>query len=1091
MSCFRKALIVLALFTGSAAAQSTFATLTGVVRDSSGAVVPGAQVSIRNVGQNVTVKAIANELGNYDVQTLSPGEYELVVEAQGFKRFIHGAIVLNARQAARIDARLELGPSHEQITVSEGSPVVATETATIDDARTSREILGLPLNFRASNTSLISVVALAPGVQVRGSAENFSIAGSRLSQNETSLDGISSIGVRNHDVLVNMFPSAEIVREIRISSVSNSAEYQGSANVDTISRSGENAFHGSVFHYHQNGVFDARNTFATGVPFKVANTFGGSVGGPLIAPGLYNGRNRTFFFVDYEGNRRAAQAVLAPNVPSLALRQGDFSQISNLTLRDPLTGAPFPGNRIPRDRQSATSLLLQDFYPLPNFGAPTSLSGNFRGSFPARVGSDQFDARLDHHLTERHFFFARFSFKNLRDGTLNFSLPTIGPSRDTPHARSLTASDSISLTPRLLNEFRFGFARQRRRIEGPFNGPAIIRQLGIQGLDPDLPDRAGFPQISVSGFTTLSQAVYDNDLSASGEFQENMTWTRGSHTMKWGASLRLLRVTNITSVTGAGMFGNFNFLNTFTGHAYGDFLLGLPATTQRIAARRRAEGFTRNWSFFWQDDWKVSPRVTLNYGLRYEYHPPFRDRFGNISNFDRFFPGGRVVVPTKGINNTEPVFRATIGDTPIVTAKEAGLPESLREPDFNNFAPRLGVAFRPFRDNRTVVRGGYGVFINDLIGAVFGSLRNIHTASTETFTNRITSGVPFLQFPRAFPNQIITGVADFRTANQMDMRNPYTLQWHLTLEREVMRNTGTRLSYIGSRSLKIVHQVDYNQPPASTQPFSNSRKPFPLWNTIFSRVNGQTAKYHALQAEFDRRFAGGLTLQSSYTWAGNWSDGGDGNETGSLIEDSFNRRREWSNVEFARPHRWLTVWLWDLPLGRGRRFGRGLPAVADHIIAGWELSGILLFQSGRWFHPVFSGFDPSNTNATARSSSLRPDRIADGNLPAGERRVDRWFDTAAFTPPPRNAGRFGDSAPFLLAGPGMKVWSGGVQKRFSLGEHRRVRVMATFQNLANHPNYNLPANNISTPGSVGRITSTLAMEGAGARTVELSARFEF
>ncbi len=1068
-------------------AQSTFATLQGTVRDATGAVVPKAGVKVRNTAQNTTVVTETNELGNYEAHNLIPGEYEVTIEAPAFKKFVHGGIRLSARQVARIDASLEVGATASEVTVTSGTPAIATETATIDDARTNREIQSLPLNFRAANTSLISVIALAPGVQVRGNAANFSIAGSRQSTNETSVDGISTLGMRNHDVLVDMFPSTEIVREIRISAISIGAEFQGAANVDTISRSGSNSFHGSLFNYHQNGAFDARNTFSPSVPFKVANTFGGSLGGPVSIPRLYNGRNRTFFFIDYEANRRAAQAVLSPTVPSLALRDGDFSRVSGLTLRD-LNGTPFPNNRLPSSRISPTSLRLQEFYPAPNFGSPDLLAANFRGAFPAYTKSDQFDVRLDHHLSSRHFFFSRFSFKNLKNGTVNFTLPTIGPSRETPHVRIFAFSDSFTFTPRLINEFRAGFSRQWRRIEGPFHGPTIIRQLGIDGLHPDLPDRPGFPQVAVVGFTTLSQAAFDNEFSGTGEFQEHMTYTRGTHTMKWGASLRLLRVTNITNVSGAGMFGNFTFQNRFSGHSYADFLLGVPTTTQRIIARRRAEGFTRNWNFFFQDDWKATPRLTLNYGLRYEYHPPFRDRFGYISTFDPIT--GRVIVPTKGIDATEPVFRATIGSTPIVTAGDAGLPESLRKKDLNNFAPRIGFAFRPFRDNRSVIRGGWGVFVNDLIGAVFGSLRNIHTASTETFTNSVTAGQPFLQFPRAFPNQIITGVADFRTANQIDMRNPYTMQWHFTLEREIFANTGLRLSYIGSRTLNVVHQVDYNQPRASTTPFTAARSPFPFWNTIFSRVNGQTVKFHSLQTEFDRRFAGGLTLQSSYSWTRNWTDGGDGNETGSLIEDSYDRRREYSNVEWARPHRWITNWIWELPVGRNRRFLNRAPALAEHVIGGWELSGIMLFQSGFWFHPVFTGFDPSNTNGTARSGSFRPDRIADGNLSVGERSLTRWFDASAFVAPPRNAGRFGTSAPFILAGPGMKVFSAGLAKRFRIDEHRGIRLMGSFQNLPNHPNYANPANNI-TAANVGRITSTLGTEGAGARTVELSARFEF
>ncbi len=1069
-------------------AQSTLGTLQGTVRDSTGAVVPQATVTVRNTGQNTKFVTQTNDLGNYEVHNLNLGQYEVTVEASGFRRFVHSGTELNARQVVRVDARLEVGTTQAEVTVTAGSPVISTETATIDDARTQRDILSLPVAFRAGNTSLVNFIALSPGVQIRGSSQNnFSVSGSRQSQNEVSVDGISTLGMRNHDVPAETFPSAENVREIRISSVASGAEFQGAANVDTISKSGENQFHGSLFEYHQNGAFDARNFFSTSVPFKVANTFGGSLGGPLIVPG-YNGRNRTFFFIDYEANRNTAKAVLSPTVPSLALRRGDFSQVSGLTLKD-LTGTPFPGNVIPASRLSATSLKLQEFYPAPNYGPETLLSANYRGSFPARIKSDQFDIRLDHYFTPKHFVYTRFSFKNLQNGTSNFSLPTIGPSRQTPHVRMLVFSDSYTLTPNLINEFRAGFSRVWRRVEGPFNGPEIIRQLGIQGLAADLPDRPGFPQISITGFTTLSQASFDNEFSGTGEFQEHMTYTRGAHTMKWGAGVRLLRVTNITNVSGAGMFGNFTFNNSYTGNAYGDFLLGVPTTTQRIIARRRAEGFTRNWSFFWQDDWKVSPRLTFNYGLRYEYHPPFRDRFGYISNFDH--ANGRVVVPTKGIDATEPVFRATIGDTPIVTASAAGLPESLRKKDLNNFAPRLGFAFRPFRDNRTVARGGFGIFVNDLIGSVFGSTRNIHTASTETFSNKVSGGVPYLSFPRAFPDTIVTGVADFRSAVQIDMRNPYTAQWHFTLEREILANTGVRLSYIGSRSVKLVQQWDYNQPWPSTTPFEKSRAPFPLWNTIFCRVNGQTAKFHSFQAEFDRRMSRGLSVQSSFAWTRNLSNGGDGNEGGSLIENSYDRTREYSNVEYARPLRWLTLWVYEIPVGRGRAALGQAPRWADAIIGGWDLSGILLFQSGYWFTPTFSGYDPANTNGTTRTSTFRPDRIRDGNLPAGERTIVRWFDASAFVAVPRNAGRFGTSAPYILQGPGMAVWSGGLSKRIRLDEKRSFRLMGTFQNLANHPNFANPSANISSTSSVGRITSTLSGEGAGARTLELSARFEF
>jgi hypothetical protein len=281
------------------------------------------------------------------------------------------------------------------------------------------------------------------------------------------------------------------------------------------------------------------------------------------------------------------------------------------------------------------------------------------------------------------------------------------------------------------------------------------------------------------------------------------------------------------------------------------------------------------------------------------------------------------------------------------------------------------------------------------------------------------------------------------------------------------------------------------EPRLSTVAFSKDRTPFPLWNTLFCRVNGQTAKFNSFQAEFSHRSSGGLPLQSAFTWMKNLTDGSDANEGGSIIENSFDRQREYSDQEYTRPAKWLTTWIWERPFGKGHHWMGNAHPVVDGVLGGWELSGILLFQSGYWFTPVFSGYDPSNTNGTSRFSNFRPDRIANGALPADQRSIDKWFDASAFTAVPKNAGRFGTSAPFILQGPGMSVFSSGLGKRFRIDEKRCIRLRGTFQNLLNHPDFANPATNISSTGSVGRITSTIGTEGAGSRTAEISARFEF
>ncbi|HEV2666322.1 MAG TPA: hypothetical protein VG324_15490, partial [Blastocatellia bacterium] len=556
-----------------------------------------------------------------------------------------------------------------------------------------------------------------------------------------------------------------------------------------------------VFWYHQNRALDAANPFApvnaaTGrrtKPFKVSNDIGVSGGGPVRIPGLYNGRDKTFFFGAYEGGRLRQQTTRTFSVPPTAWRTGDFSGITTV-IRDPLTGAQFPGNRIPANRINEVSRKTLDlFYPQPNTGSPNSPSNNLTGLFPAPTDSDQFDVRIDQNLSSRQSVFGRYTWKDRSVASQESGiLPPIGAVRRPEKVWAFTGAYNFVIRPNLLNEFRGGFSGRNVSKDFDLDGAAVVQQLGIQGLSSNLPKTPGAPNIAISGTTTTGISRGFKQTDRTYQFIDNVTWTRSRHSIKFGADIRRLSTTDLLSFTTGDDFGDFTFDGTVTnaviGHPFAAFLLGIPDSTQFANTGPDIDGSVWHHGYFIQDDWKVTPRLTLSFGLRYELHPPFTEKNFNITNFDR--PTGNAIVPNEEARrDAAPGFVASIGSSKVVTAKEAGVPEVLRTTDYNNFAPRLGFAFRPFNNTKTVIRGGYGIYTVSILGSVFYSLTGIHTSDVRAFNNSFNaSRVPAFQFPLPFPGTQgsvpVVGTQDFRTANQQDYADPYNQQWSLTFEQE-------------------------------------------------------------------------------------------------------------------------------------------------------------------------------------------------------------------------------------------------------------------------------------------------------------------
>jgi hypothetical protein len=1058
--------------------------------------------------------------GNFEALNLKAGTYAVTAEAVGFKTFRSSDLDLAARQTLRINVKLQVGSVTETISVEGGAPVISTDTAAIASSFHSEQVLQLPANYRgAGSTSPFALLAYLPGVQSDNS-NNFSLQGGLPAQTEVSLDGISTVSTASNGPLSQLFPSVEGIAEMKVQGVGNNAEFAQVGDITTTSRGGSNDFHGSAFEYLQNRAFDATAFGATTKAQKTANDFGGSLGGRII-------RNRTFFFATFEDMQYRTGANLQATVPTAAMRSGDFSN-ENVTLKNPFTGAPFPNNQIPSSMISPVAAKVLAFYQLPNFGSNVrEQSANYRSTAPSPITSWQTDGRVDEILTNKQSVFGRLSWKN-QDTTSpsSFNLPA-----NTAYNNSRTAviSHSYTITPVLLNEARFGLSLSNSATSYAFDGKAITATLGLQNLPPLTFN--GLPAFNFAGATSnFGAGKAGFTFSHSYQWADNLTWIKGRHSFKFGADVRRLRAQTALGFVGSDNYGNFSFDGRYSGSDVADFLLGIPYFSAYASVKQDNDGIAWHYGMFAQDSFKVNARLTLEYGLRWEYHPPFVDTGSDITNFDRAVPlTGRVIIPNtqQAIDITAPGFLQSINAcpgpsfngipcTPFLTADKAGYPNTLRFSQKKDFNPRFGFAYRPFDDTRTVVRGGVGRYTMTILGDVFYSLTGVSSSDVRQFSNNITNGVPLFQFPQISTNGsgVATtpyGQAYFGTANDPHFKDPYAYQWNLSVERDLGWSTGVRVSYIGMRSVQLPWAPDLNQPQPSTTPYAQrplTDRPFPYWGRIYSRDTGANALYNALQVEVSHRTRAGLTFDSAFTWAKNVGDaagpaptGWSGDTGGGRVTNSLDRAADRGNVAFTRRLRYVGTGVYDLPFGRGRRFGSGLSPLADAFVGGWHASSILVLQTGPYLTPTMSGGDPSGTGGDSRGTQ-RPDSLGvDPSL--SNPTADLFWNRAAFVCPGRAPGasnqfncsvtpiaRFGNAGVGTLVGPGTVNLSMGLGKAFRLAEKKTLKFEASFRNLPNHPNLSDPSTNI-TSISFARVTSARAADAGGNRIGQFALRFEF
>jgi hypothetical protein len=1071
----------------SAPAQTTFGSITGVVIDSSGAAIPKAAVTATNADTGFSRKDFSAVSGVFNIADLLPGTYIVRVEANGFSSQERQGVALDANHVVNVDFRLSVGTAATQVDVQAAASVINTETSTTSFVKLTTQLLDTALLVRQSNSNQ-GFAIYNPGVGVNDSG-NYYASGARQIDMYWTNDGIVEMQDLTGSGGGPITPNIENVAEMNFTLANAPAEFKSASSVTTVSKSGTNAFHGSLYYDYNGSDLNSRSFFAKTVPFVVYNDFSASMGGPIR-------KNKTFLFGDYEGSRKHNVAVLASNAPLTPWRTGDFSGLlPGKTIKDPLTGQLFPGNIIPSSRINPVSQNLQNyFYPQTNCGALGQQAGNYCAQLPTFTDFNIWDGRVDHYFSERDTLFGRVSIHREPILSRSAALPPVGYANQNRNDQGAVLSYTHTFSPMLLNELRFGYSRDTNNVINALVGSNIINQAGIQGITTTaIP---GVPVINITGITSTSINSEHLKSLTNFELTDNISWTRGQHAFKFGVDgIRDFINQNYLPVN---IYGTYTFNGTYTGAAYADFLLGIPQTTATAIPAPASYLRGNMWSFYAQDQYKVNRRLTLSYGVRWELSQPYTDKFGRIFNYDP--AKGALVVPTAGIQYINPLFPKNVA---ILTATQAGYPNgSLMNYQKTNFYPRVGVAYKLTSDNKTVIRMGYGLYGNIIYGALTRGMEGGPFGGSATYFNSISNGAALLAFPTPFV--LAAGqAAAFQNASAYNpnLTVPYLQQWNVTLERQV-GSVGLSIAYVGSHAVNLLYGRNINQPPPDTTPFTSAKYPNPSYSSITLYENGGGERYSALQVSAAKRLGKKLLFSAGWTWARDLTDQLDNDWIyGQIIQNQFDRRSEWGNNSFTPTHRFYADAIYSLPVGRNERYLNQMPRVAEAVLGGWRLSGVATLQTGQWFTPSFSGFDTSNTNTLGG----RPDVVAGVPLYPSNHGINNWFNVAAFAIPgcpaanpvcsnPANVGRFGNAGNDIIETPPMKNLDLAVMKDFHLSERKYFRFQATFSDALNHPNFGYPGGNISSPATAPVITSTLGNYLTGsstARIINFALRFQF
>lgn len=1098
--------------------QGSTGSITGVVIDPQQAVVAGANVGVRNTATGVSAQTTANQSGNFNFPSLSIGLYEVRVTANGFKSYVQTNVQVEATRSIRVDAVLQLGAVTESVTVQSDAPLLQTDSSSFGTQVTRKMLNTLPFQLTGASRDPTSFIRLTPGAT--GGAFGANIAGGRAFASEVLVDGVPVAYNATTNSPDQAKPSYDTVAEFRVEAVVPPAEYGRTSGgvVAMVTRSGTNEFHGNVLTLLRNNIFDARRFNARIADITRQAETVGSIGGPMLLPKIYNGRNRTFFFVNYTNFRRAnvPQGQVA-TVATEAMRRGDFSEAREL-IYDPLTAdsngirRQFPNNQIPLNRASAFARRVQEVIPAPN---ASGIAANFIGTTPATQDEDHFLIKVDHQISDKNKFSGNVRYQNNRRAFSRGALPQISDGfKDAPNSRNVVMSDDHILRPNLLNRFQAGYTR--------FNNPTSSSQdIGLR-----VPNAfaGGFPAVrfSAQGFSDIAHTDFRHEFDNNYNFQDAVAWTTGSHNFKFGGR------TDFFQQNQRPLTGNFAGTYTFspfatsqpgvnaTGNSYASFLLG--AVNNASLSYGVPYGIrSRYYGLYAQDDWKITRKLTINYGVRWEAQTPWFEVAGRVSQLDPTVPN-----PAAGGRPGALVFA---GDGP---GRRGG--RGFQKTYLGAIGPRLGFAYQLTRS--TVIRAGGGIFY----APITGSNLNFQGFQSSIAVSSVDAGLtPAFNIDQGWPADLIQvppfinptlanrqNTSSSETCRGCSGKPPRTSQWQLNIQ-QTFWETLFEASYVGTAGHGILNNVlvrpnqlpteylrlgslltrpigdpavaaaQFSAPyPGFTGSLAQALRPFPQYQdiTMLSTPTGNST-YHALLAKVEKRYSSGLQFLAAYTLSKTLTDIAF-NSGGALTppQDQYNRRAEKSLANIDRPQRLVLSYLYELPWGQGKPFlNRGVLA---KVFGGFAVSGIHTYQSGSPLRitipnnlPIFGGH-------------LRPNRVEGVPIAIGPGRADfqpfngltgqqgdRYLNRAAFAiPAPFTLG----TLPVFLSnvrGPGFMGEDLSLTKRQRIREAISIEFRADFFNAFNRRNLNDPVTELTSP-NFGLITGQ-----SQPRVIQLGFRLDF
>jgi hypothetical protein len=1050
--------VVLLILASFAWAQMNTAEISGVVEDASGAVIPGAGVIAVQLGTHLKFMVSTNDTGQYALEQLPLGDYSLTVTAPRFKEAIDPHVTLHVGDHVRVDFALEVGKIDEIVMVEEAAEPLQKQSAQINDVIENQQVLDLPekdrefLELALLGGGVVNPPGGTRGDSLQQTGKLINILGQRTGHNLFLLDGVSVTDEYYNNVVLN--PSLDDIQEFNLDKTNYSAEFGGKSGgvINVITKSGTNALHGDAYEFIRNNIFDARNFFdpsgQPAPPFR-ENQFGAALGGPVV-------RNKTFFFVNYEGQIIRESLAHVFSVPTAAERTGNFSGLG--VIDDPSTHQPFPGNVIDQPL-SAPALALLAKVPLPNL--PGS-SNNLLSVAQQRSNNNQYNARLDHQFSLTDNASARASVFDAHEvdpfgsSVLNEALlPGFGRTLDT-RSVNLSVSETHTFSPNLFNELRFGWLRVSGGQGDPNAGSNYATQYGLQGTTKN-PSDFGYPQVSLSNaFTTMGDATgFTTRIDRDFEFYDNVTAHFGAHTLQFGAYFFHLSFNPSYPNDARGVY---TFNGQYSGNPLADFLLGYPSQAQ-VGIGEGAENAQTNWAHLYiQDGWQARRNLKIDVGLRYEFNQNLTAQSNQTSDIDLSAPGGPAFVIAGSPSNLPPAAQAiaALSPIPLISAASAGWNNSLLTPKNLRLSPRIGLAWAA--TSRTVVRAGFGIYTNQAAYSVLQNLaENIPFFLVKTVGNSaITPIYTTENILAANP----TGAIGANSVNH-DFAIEYNEVWNAAVQRALSSSTTVEAEYIGSRTVHADSSTALNVPATFGGP-----RPYPDLNAFTTIRWDGWATFNGLTLKVVRRFTNGFSFFSTYTWSKSMDDASDAGTTNAeynLPQNVYAPRLEKADSSFDHRHRLTANAVYDLP------FAKAAHGWLHRAAGGWRASGILTIQSGAPFTVNLSsaaGQDVAHIGLVSGNNIERPNLISNPNN--GPHSAAEWFNTAAFVLPAQNA--FGNAGRNVVTGPGLESLDLSLQKEGAIHERLKLQFRLDCYNSLNHANFDLPGR-IFGAANFGVITS--------------------